>query len=415
MIKKAHSPANRRVLLLLGVYYSDLHEGIARYAREAHWELNIHYNKAGFPPVWWRGDGIIGLITNPKDYTALRLYPKLPLVDLSKGWVTNAMPARLRRAGKSVPRVLYDNVAIARLAADHFFRRGYKHLAFLNTGNYWMETEQRDELRRITQQANVVFHEIPYHGHFSRHATHPAQTARSAFRWLCRAIDDLPKPIGLFAGGDDTSLQVLSACEHMSLRVPDDVAILGYGNEPLICDNAAVPLSSVDIDLVTQGYEAARLLDHLMNGKAPPPAPILIPPKGVVTRMSTNILAVPNPKVARALHFIWEHYAKPIQVRDVVASSGLSRRHLEKAFKQQLHRSIGEEITSQRIAHARHLLATTGLKTNEIALLSGFSSLLHLARAFKRTTGMRPSEFRKAAKAGIQQQKAQSVRTPART
>ena len=407
MVKKPHMPTNRRVLLLLGVYYSDLHEGIARYAREAHWELNIHYNKAGSPPVWWSGDGIIGLITNPKDYEALRLYPKLPLVDLSKGWITNAMPPHLRRTGKSVPRVLYDNVSIARLAADHFIRRGYKHMAFLNTGNYWMETEQRDELLRLTQQANVVFHEIPYYGHFSHHTPHPAQTARSAFRWLCRAIDELPKPIGLFAGGDDTSLQVLSACEHMSLRVPDDVAILGYGNEPLICDNAAVPLSSVDIDLVSQGYEAARLLDRLMSGEAPPSAPILIPPKGVVTRMSTNILAVPNPKVARALHFIWEHYAKPIQVRDVVAESGLSRRHLEKAFVHHLKRSIGEEIMSRRIDQARHLLMTSQLKTLEVATASGFSGILHLSRAFKRSTGMRPSEFRKATMAGILPQNVQ--------
>ena len=81
----------RSVLLLLGVYYSAHHNGIARYAHEAGWVLDNTYARGGMVPVWWQGDGMITLITSPRDYAALRLLPKLPLVDLSIGWVTNAL------------------------------------------------------------------------------------------------------------------------------------------------------------------------------------------------------------------------------------------------------------------------------------------------------------------------------------
>ena len=398
MLTKKHTPPRRRVLLILGVYYPELHAGIARYARDSHWELNTLYNIGGKTPAWWRGDGIIGLITTPRDVLAVRQYPKLPLVDISKGWISNSMPPRYRSYGMAVPRVLYDNVGIARLAADHFIRRGYKHVAFFNIGNYWMETEQREEFLRVTQEAHVIVHDIPYYRHFPPSAAHTNPQAEAAHRWLCQALKALPKPIGVFAGTDDSSSLVLSACENANINVPADVAILGHGNDQFICENAAVPFSSVDVNLFSLGYEASRLLDRLMNGNPPPTTPIIIPPKEVVSRMSTHILAVPHPKVARALQFIWEHYKETIQVGHVVTASGLSRRQLEKAFFQHIHRTISGEITNQRIAQARHLLSTTTLKNQEIAKLSGFSTHLHLSQSFKRITGQSPREFRKALK-----------------
>lgn len=395
MPNATHTAVRRRVLLLLGVYRPELHEGIARYARDAHWELNTSYNVGGAAPAWWRGDGIIGLITTPRDYQALRQYPKLPLVDLSKGWISNSMPARFRAAGRAVPRVLSDQNQIARLAADHFIRRGYKHLAFLNIGNYWMETEQREEFLRIARAEHLGFHEIQYYRHFPPLKPHSPREARLAFQWLGKALQALPKPVGLFAGSDPVSLLALSACEAVSLKVPDDVAILGFENDAYTCENAAIPLSSVDVDLFSQGYQAARLLDRLMAGEPAPTAPLIIPPKGVVSRQSTDILAVPNPKVGRALRYIWEHYQEPIQVRDVVAVSGLSRRRLECAFLQHIRRTLSQEIMTRRLDQARHLLATTDLKKQEIARLSGFSSHLHLSQTFRRVTGHSPSAFRK--------------------
>ena len=108
----------RNVLLLLGTHASQLRAGIARYAREASWILDDTYNRIGLVPDWWRGDGILALITSPKDALAQRKFSAVPLVDFSKGWIADRMPARYRAAGIDRPRVLYDNIEIGKYFAD---------------------------------------------------------------------------------------------------------------------------------------------------------------------------------------------------------------------------------------------------------------------------------------------------------
>jgi LacI family transcriptional regulator len=391
---------SRRVLLLLGVYSPANHEGIARYAREVGWALDNTYAISGRVPFWWKGDGIITLITHPKDYAALRSLPNRPLVDLSKGWITNAMPPALRRTGRNRPRVLYDNVAAGRLAAEHFLERGFRHIALYNRNNFWMELERRPSFQQTILAAGAEYHEIPYYTRFSLLQPGTAAREHAAFRWLAGTIRNLPRPLGIFAPADDIAVDILLACDHAGLRVPEEVAVLGCGNERMICPYAPMPLSSVDTDFEQQGYEAARLLDRLMNGEPPPAEPIIIPPKGVVTRQSTNILAVPHVHVARGLRFIWEHHHEPIQASDVVAAAGMSRRGLERGFLQHLHRTIGKQIQSCRIQSAQTMLVTTDLKAYEVAERCGFGDMLRFSKVFKRELGETPSQYRRRHRTG---------------
>jgi LacI family transcriptional regulator len=155
-----------------------------------------------------------------------------------------------------------------------------------------------------------------------------------------------------------------------------------------------VPLSSVDDDLEMQGYQAARLLDRLMNHEPAPAAPVMIPPKGIVTRASTDILAISNRDIAIALGFIWQHYTEPIQTAHVAEATGVSRYHLMRLFQAHLGRSISDEITHKRIEHAKQLLVDTDLKAWQIAEQTGFSSIVHLSTTFSRIVGLAPSHFR---------------------
>lgn len=384
----------REVLLLLGIYFPAHHDGVARYAREAGWSLDNFYAEGGLLPWWWKGDGMITLITHPKDYAKWRQLPKRPMVDLSKGWISNAMPPHMRRAGQGVPRVIEDNPAIAKLAADHFLERGFRNVAFLNIGNFWMETERIPTLRRTIEEAGSRYFEIPYYKHFSLLAPGSEEAHQRALAWLVDQIRRLPKPVGIFAAADNVAVMLLRACDAAGVSVPEEVAILGCDNQPRICDYAPVPLSSVDPDLEQQGYLAAQLLDRLMKGEPPPAEPILVPPKTVVTRQSTNILAVPHVQVARAVRFIWENYQKPIQISDVVAAAGISRRGIEHAFRQHLQRSILSELTRCRIDHAKKLLLQTDLQISQIALQSGFSGLMYFSKIFKQSTDVGPRDFR---------------------
>lgn len=386
----------RNVLLLLGFYNVSLHKGIIRYAGEAGWALDDGYVRVGQPPVWWRGDGILGLITAPKDVRALEHYPAdLPMVDLSKGWISDSMPKTEREKGIGRPRVFYDNAKIGKMAAGHFLQRGFKHIAYLNIGNFWHEKERIPACRARVREGGARFHEIQFHRHFHFDSKAPLDERNQAQQWLTRTITELPKPLGIILSSDDCAGCVLQACDDAGLSVPDEVAVLGCDNDPMVCPYTPIPLSSIDVNWSAIGYEAAKLLDRLMDGGKAPQEPILIPPTGVVTRMSTNILAVPDLRIARALRFIWEHFPEAIDSETVAREAGLNRRTLERGFREHLSRSVLHEITRVRIERAKVLLAETSIKAHQVAEQCGFSGIVAFSKVFLRLTGMRPSDFRK--------------------
>jgi LacI family transcriptional regulator len=237
-MKRAHEKSRRKrhVLLLLGVYYPAIHQGILRHAREAGWTLdNTYAHNSGLVPTWWRGDGVIALVTHPQDFAAFRRLPSLPMVDLSKGWISHDMPPRLRRAGLRRPRVLYDNAAIGRLAAEHFLERGFRHIAFFNFGRAWMETGRIPAFRRAVEAAGAQYHEIPYYRKFVLEMSGRHADERPAFRELVQTLRRLPKPLGIYTSTDDYGVRVLRACGGAGLSVPEEVAVLGSDNDLLRC------------------------------------------------------------------------------------------------------------------------------------------------------------------------------------
>jgi len=132
-----------------------------------------------------------------------------------------------------------------------------------------------------------------------------------------------------------------------------------------------------------------------MNGKRVSKQPVIIPPKGVVTRISSNVLAVDDPRVARAIRFIFEHYQDNQLSPDTLAAvAGLSRSGLDRAFHKFLGHSPAQQIKNVRVEHAKKLLLESDLKAHEVADQTGFSSIVHFSQAFHRITGSRPSKFR---------------------
>ena len=193
---------------------------------------------------------------------------------------------------------------------------------------------------------------------------------------------------------DFLGLQLSEACREAGLRIPEDVAIVGMGNDDLLCDFARPSLSSVAVASEQIGHEAAALLDRLMNGHSPPPQPILVPPPGVVARQSSDVLAIDDHDVATALRFIRDASHKPIRVDDLLNAIPVSRRMLERKFRKVLRRGISEEIRRVHIERARRLLAGTDLAISAIAFNSGFSNASHLSIVFRQETGLTPTAFR---------------------
>ncbi len=382
----------RRVLLLLGAYSRGVHDGVARYAKEHRWTLDLSYVRGGQLKYTLRLDGILGLITNPRDMDVLRQLPQLPLVDTSAAWNRNVLS---KQCGAPVGRVISDNAAIGRQAADYFIKRGFQHIALFNLGDYWMEQERRITFRAAVEEAGRTYHELKYYQWQSQESSDQTGFPEDeALLRLEQELKDLPKPVGILVPSDDYGVILLQACEEVGLHVPEELAILGCHNELQICETAPIPLSSVDENLELQGYEAARLLDQMMDGEPPPEAPVIIPLKGIVTRTSTDILAIEHVGVAKALRYIWEHYTEPIKVENVACAAHMSRRSLTRLFQTHLHRSVTTEISTKRIEFAKKLLLESDMKAWQVAEEAGFSSMEHLSKAFTRIVGCPPSIFR---------------------
>ena len=369
-----------RILMFMQYYYSsELHRGIAQYALEAGWSLNSSmYRNDQFPNRKW--DGIVGCFQMQDDFFDHFVKPsKIPAVSLT---VTDLMPC-----------VLPDHRAIGTMGAEHLIELGYKNFAF-----YFKESNTHELLRAdaFQKQLNPDIHRF-YKINHTRHPRLRFQKMEARLRVLRRILERLPKPIAIMAPIDDLAVEIIELCEDMGLNVPKDVGVLGVNNDHLICDFTPVPLSSIDDNEYKIGYEGAALLDRMMRGKKPPKNPLLVEPKGVEIRKSTDrldITDVPDRHVATAVRFIAEHYMEPIQTDDVAAETEISKRPLQDRFVRHMGRSIHEQITHKRLEHAKHLLRTTDFKTASIATDCGFGSRERFSKAFKQATGMNPVDYR---------------------
>jgi LacI family transcriptional regulator len=167
-------------------------------------------------------------------------------------------------------------------------------------------------------------------------------------------------------------------------------------NDSLLCDLASPPLSSVAFNAERGGYEAAALLDRMMSGRVKKPTRIVVEPLYVVSRHSTDVLALDDPDVNTAMRFIRNHAGERIRVRDVAACVGLSRRTLEVRFQKALGRSLNAEIQRVRLEKAKIMLAETEWPLAKVAASTGYTDASYLHQIFKRQLGMTPAKYRRS-------------------
>lgn len=286
--------------------------------------------------------------------------------------------------------VLYtDRAAAGRMAAEHLLSAGFKRFAFVGFDDMPWSRDCGESFAKTVTQAAFEFHI------YNSTVSHIRRFRDEEQLRLADWLKSLPKPVGLMTCNDDRGQQVTEACSIASIRVPEEVAIVGVDNDEVICGLSNPPLSSIALNSERIGYEAAELLSRLMAGEKMVGQRIVDRPTHVVTRRSTDILAIEDPEVATAMQFIRLSAGRIIQVDDVVEATTLSRRTLEERFRATLGRSILQEITRLRVNHVCQMLMDTKMSVSQIALALGYPSAENIARYFRREKGMSPTDYRK--------------------
>ena len=380
--KNAVKP-RRRVALLMDIrtaYDHGVARGILRFARECgNWRLfGTGWTLAQVrDPRHWAGDGIITRVYDPREVPSL-LAPGVPVVDVCR---TSPHP-RIHSAAN-------DDLETGRVIGRHFLASGHHRFATCGT------PEGTWSIRRCQGFAEAVGLPIDDLQTFRRpHAWwyRPGRSQPALAAWLRK----LPRPIAILAGDDAIGVKLANTCAELGIQVPGEVAIVGVGNEEVLCEMANPALSSVPCDTERMGYAAAKLLDQLMaKGQSQEATHLSIPPLSLVVRGSSDHFATTDEAVRAALRLIHHGDQHHLSVPQVVAASGLSRRALEMRFRRELDRSILDEIRRVRLERACQMLAEGDLPIAKVAIRCGFSTAQRFHAVFKPHYGMSPAEYRR--------------------
>ncbi len=382
-------PPRVGLLILSSLDYGrGLLRGIASYV-QAHGPWTI-FHRVGLAPDRispqlrkWRPHGLIGQF---RTRAILRQVERLgiPAVDLLG-----------RYHAASIPRFQIDHAAVSRLVIDHFFELGYRNFAFCGfKGIHYSERRQRafvDIVRARGHSPDVLLGILPSDASGPFDIESAAQFDVEAIgTWL----HSLPKPLAVMAATDMRAVQVLAACRLAGLKVPEEVAVMGVGNDEVLCHLADPPLTSVALRADQLGYQAAALLDQMLHGRQPTSQETLVEPLCVVSRQSTQGPAVTDPEVNEALHYLRAHFKQGTSIAAAAQHVGLSCNSLRRRFMHTLRRAPREELVRIQLRYVQELLRDTDLPLTRIAELAGFNYCECMLKLFRRKEGLTPSQYR---------------------
>jgi len=357
--------------------------GIADYSQNhGHWNLLIdprdHEQRSALPDLW-NGDGIIARIGTRTllDQIRDRVLPTVNVDTVFEGL-------------EGIFDVVTDDQKRADLAFAHLRDRGFEQFAFFAPPSRKYSAKRGQKFVAKVKQADFDCREYKPGYRVGRKIGWEEQQRRVS-RWLT----SLPSPVAIFTVNAQCGQQLAEICYLSNIRVPDEVAILAGDTNELLCDVCTPPLSSIAVAGQRIGYEAAALLDRTMQGEQPSGEPRLIPPEGVISRQSTDILAIDDEVVVHALRYIQTHAFHDIAVKDILREVPVSRRSLEIQFQKYLGRSPAEEIRRVRLEKGKVMLSRTDLPVGEIALACGFSNATRFGVAFRKRFQQTPLEYRK--------------------
>jgi LacI family transcriptional regulator len=289
----------------------------------------------------------------------------------------------------SFANIITDHKAIGKMAAEHLLDRGFESFAFCGYDTFWSKQRCRGFSERIANAGfETEIYKVP-------------STAKKR-SWECEQftvadwLRSLKKPAGLMACIDNRGLEIVEACKIANLRIPIDVAVIGVNDDKLLCSLSPQPLSSVAINSEQTGYDAAELMDKMIKGKLKMAGRTkIVYPTHIAARQSTDILAIDDKAIADAVHYIRINPKDILQVDDIARACKLSKRTLQRRFKNALGYSVHKEINNVRTEYIAQLLRDTNMSISQIAITTGYTGSEHISRLLQKAKGMNASQYRK--------------------
>jgi LacI family transcriptional regulator len=348
--------------------------GVSQYARSHGWRMMLvrHGGSHGVQEVKrLKPDGVIAYIADRQLVEASRRLG-IPLVDTALGEVNIPLA------------VCLDNDAVGRLAAEHLVRLGLESFGYCGVRGPIASGQRQAGLAKYLAPRGRSLHA------FSQRLVEGQSRMEPLIRWL----QGLPKPVGVLTFDDKLGQRVLSACRWCHLAVPHEVAVLGVGNDELMCEVSWPSLSIISFPTQRLGFEAAEMLDLAMQGRAIREGLRRVQPSCVAVRASTDMLAVDDTLIRSAVEFIRKHAGEAIGVKHVASALDVSRRTLDRRFADALGRTVHDELIAVRMQLARNLLTDGAQTVVEIAVTCGYGSAASFSRAFCRQAGCWPTDYR---------------------
>ncbi|MBC2595451.1 substrate-binding domain-containing protein [Ruficoccus amylovorans] len=372
-------PTPPRIALLIRAHLSikrEILENIGQWvAHTRSWELE-YLDDAIDARQWAVSESVSGIIAWPDSDENISFLSRCGRPVVTLGSLTGTLR----------PRIRFDNQAIGALAAEHFLQRGLRHFAFYGERmNYSYCTER---LKGFSQRLKAEGFTPAV---FSMQ--HDSQSLKNVLDQASGWLRDLPKPIGILADRDASGTHLLAMCQHAGIRVPDMVAVCGVGGDRILCRLGTPSLSSVQLPGKQIAECAIDLMSRMLNGDKVEPTTTLDEFR-MIERASTNMFAEDDPVVHKALSHIRDHYHETATTDAIARACGVSRRVLERRFKNATARTVQNEVLRVRVMRAKDLLLDSEYSVAQIADLCGFTEPQRLSEAFRRHFGRSPSQIR---------------------
>ncbi len=324
----------------------------------------------------WQGDGIIARIANTEIMERIQA-KGLPTVDV------------LGNVNQHVfPLVKCNDHAIGQTVAKHFADNGHRNYGFIGLNDERWSIERENGFRQIVEA---------HHGHVQSFHINQKLSPFAAGDHLLAIKSWLAKletPISIMVASDQLAPMVFEACHQLKLTIPENVSVVGVDNDAPFCNLCRPRLSSVEPSHELVGYRAAQILDHLLRGQPIDNDVVEIDRHTLHQRLSSELIAIEDHALLKALNHIRQHACTGVTLDEVAKVAGLSRSVLQRRFRAQLNRTVGDIILTEKLRTAREMLSNTQLPIALIAERSGFNSQEYMNYIFKRHLQTTPRQYR---------------------